>query len=84
MKHACDRMNFDVEATVVKIYSHFYLYTVRVTQLKKICNEAGEQYHQLLGYAKTRFFALHSAIGSILQVFEALKSYFLQLNKPPK
>lgn len=29
LKHACNALPFDVEYIVVKIYSHFYIYTVR-------------------------------------------------------
>lgn len=82
LKTACDAMPIDIECVVVKIYSHFYIYTVRIEALKSICAEMdGVEYSKLLGYAKTRFLALGPAIGRILNVFDALKSYFLGLNK---
>lgn len=79
LKYACDAMPFDVESTVVKIYSHFYIYAVRTEALKSFVEVAGEQYMKLLGYAKTRFLALGPAIGRILKLFDGLKAYFESL-----
>lgn len=84
LKHACDCLPIDVECVVVKIYTHFYINTVRVEALKAICElSEGVEYSQLLGYAKTRFLALGPAIGSIINVYEPLKDYFLNLQKCP-
>lgn len=51
---------------VVKIYSYFHIYTVRVEKLKDVCEIDGLDYSQLLGYVKTRFFALGPVFGRIL------------------
>lgn len=83
LKCACDGMPFDVELIVVKIYSHFYLYTVRVTKLKEFCDSVEEQYEQLHGYSKTRFLALLPAIESVLRIYEGLKEYFLDTANSP-
>lgn len=84
LKSACDCLPIDMECIVVKIYSHFYIYTVRVEKLKSFCDSIeGVEYSQLLGYAKTRFLALGPAIGSILKMFEPLKEYFLSLKNCP-
>lgn len=37
LKSACDCLPIDIECIVVKIYSHFYINTVRVETLKEIC-----------------------------------------------
>lgn len=84
MQHACDGMPFDVELIVVKIYSHFYIFTVRVTQLMNFCESVDVQYKNLLGYSKTRFLALLSCVESILRVYDGLKAYFLNTEKSPK
>lgn len=85
LKSACDRLPIDIECVVVKIYSHFYINTVRVEKLKSVCDFIeGAEYSKLLGYAKTRFLALGPAIGAILKVFEPLKQYFSSVNKCPK
>lgn len=83
LKHACDCLPLDVECIVVKIYSHFYIHTVRVEALKTMCELSEVEYSQLLGYANTRFLALGNAIGSILKLFEPLQTYFLGLKDCP-
>lgn len=84
LKAACDQMPFDVEVIVVKIYSHFYIFTVRVAKLKEFCDSVGTEYKRLLGYSKTRFLALLSAVESILRIFDGLKEYFLEDKSSPK
>lgn len=76
LKRGCDRMPIDVESIVCKIYSHFYIFTVRVTHLKEFCEQVGIEYQKLLGLTKTRFLALLPAIDSILRVYEGLEEYF--------
>lgn len=84
LKAACDQMPFDVESTVVKIYSHFYIYTVRITKLKEFCDSVDTEYQRLNGYSKTRFLALFSSIESILRIFDGLQEYFLTDKSSPK
>lgn len=80
LKFACDAMPIDVECIVVKIYSYFYIYTVRIEALKELCSGMDDvHYKNLLGYAKTRFLAMAPAIDRILNLFDALKSFFLRL-----
>lgn len=83
LKDACDQMPFDVECVVVKIYSYFYIHTVRVESLKEICETSEIEYKKLLGYAKTRYLALAPAIGSILKLWGPLKEFFLKQKKCP-
>lgn len=49
---ASDLLPIDTEVIIVKIYSHFYIYTVRSEALKEFCKEAEIKYQNLLGYAK--------------------------------
>jgi hypothetical protein len=84
MQTAADLLPIDVESIVVKIYSHFYIYTVRVESLKQFCEESDVQYKQLLGYSKTRWLALMPAVERILKMFAPMRSYFLSLEKCPK
>lgn len=44
----------DMEVVVVKIYSYFYIYALRVEKLE-ICDSADVEYKQMLGYLKSRF-----------------------------
>ena len=83
MKTATDCLPIDVEVITVKIYSFFYIYTVRVEQLKEICEKADVHYQNLLGYTKTRWLALRPAVERILKLFKPLKTYFLSQDKCP-
>lgn len=80
---AADLLPVDVEHIVTKIYSYFYIYTVRVENLKDFCEEAEMQYKRMLGYSKTRWLALSPAVERILQMYLPLKSYFLSQDKCP-
>lgn len=56
LKTACDSLPIDIECIIVKIYSYFHIYTVRIERLKNICADIeGLDYSQLLGYASSRF-----------------------------
>lgn len=84
LKFACDQLPLDIECIVVKIYSHFYIYTVRVESLKTFCESVGEEHTKLLGYSKTRFLALKGAIESIIANFNGLKAFFESNQKSPR
>ncbi|XP_054745604.1 uncharacterized protein LOC129249978 [Anastrepha obliqua] len=73
-----DCLPMDIEVIVVKIFSCFYIYTVRVEQLKKICDTVDVEYKRLLGFSKTRWLTLKPAIERILKLFKPLKKYFLE------
>lgn len=83
VQSATDCLPIDVQSIVVKIYSYFHIYTVRVESLKEFCEFVQVEYHQLLGYCKTRWLALAPAVGRFLEMFAPLKSYFLSQSKCP-
>ncbi|KAL4091716.1 hypothetical protein QTP88_026364 [Uroleucon formosanum] len=83
IKCATDCLPFDIECIIVKIYSFFYIYTVREEALKQFCEAAGTEYQKLLGYSKTRWLALMPAIERVLQLYVPLKKYFLSIKKCP-
>lgn len=80
----CNGLPFDVESTMVKIYSHFYRFTVRVTSLKEFCETVDVEYQKILGYGKTRFLEMFTCVNSILRVYNGLKVYFLETANSPK
>ncbi|KAF2890246.1 hypothetical protein ILUMI_15927 [Ignelater luminosus] len=45
---AADLLPVDVDSVINKIYSHFYIFTVRVESLKTFCEEAETDYHKFL------------------------------------
>lgn len=83
IKTSCDILPIDVEAFLVKIYSHFYIYTVRVEKLKEFCEFVNIEYKNVLGYSNTRWLALLPSLERILQIYKGLKSYFLSIDKCP-
>ncbi|KAK8758592.1 hypothetical protein V5799_003777 [Amblyomma americanum] len=80
---AADCLPLDIEAVIVKIYSYFYIYTVRVESFKEFCDFASVEYQRLLGYSKTRWLALMPAVERVLKLYPALKAYFLSIDKCP-
>ena len=83
LQTATDCLPVDVEAVLVKVYSHFHIYTVRVEELKDFCNYVSIEYQQILGYCKTRWLSLLPAMERFLCMFIPLKTYFLSLNTCP-
>ena len=83
LHHAVDVFPIDVEVIVVKIYKFFYIYTVRVTELKEFCSFAEVEYKRVLEHGNTRFLSLLPAVETILRIFPALKAYFLSQEKCP-
>lgn len=83
-RQACDKLPVDIEATVVKIYSHFYLYSVRTNELQNFCEDVGDNYRKLLGYGKTRFLAMSAALNAILTIWNGLKEYFMKSKSSPR
>ena len=84
IQSAADQLPLDVEGIVIKIYSHFYIFTIRVELLKEFCDNAEVEYTRLLGYSKTRWLALMPAIERVLKLYSPLKSYFLSMENCPK
>jgi len=83
IKSAADRLPLDYESIIVKIYSFFYIYTIRVEALKEFCAETETEYQQMLGYSKTRWLALMPALERVLKMYQPLKNYFLSIEKGP-
>lgn len=83
IKTAADCLPVDFECIIVKIYSFFYIYSVRVEALKEFCNAADTEYQKLLGYSKTRWLALMPALERVIKMFQPLKNYFLSIHKCP-
>ena len=67
----------DVTLTVdVKIYEFFHIYTIQVSELQEFFDFADVKYQRLLQQGNTRFLSFLPALEQVLEMFEALKSYF--------
>ena len=64
---AVDVLPIEMESLVVKIYKYFHIYTVRVTQLKEICEFLEIDYEKVLQHGNTRFLSLLLATERILK-----------------
>ena len=83
MASTVDTLDLNIESMVLKIYNYFSIYTVRTEQLKEYCEFVEVEYRQLLYHSKTRWLSLFPGIHRMLQMFPALKSYFLSQEKSP-
>lgn len=83
IQHAVDCLPVDIEHILFKIYGHFSIYTVRVETLKEFCSFVELNYKQILSHSKTRWLSLYPVINRTLQMYDALKSYFLSIDRPP-
>jgi hypothetical protein len=66
---ATDVLPVDIEGVVSKICSYFYMYTVRVENLKEVCEFLNQEYKKYLGYSKTRWLALLTTVERLLNMF---------------
>ena len=83
IQNATDSLPIDIEVIVVKIYKHFYIYTVRVAHLKSFCEAVDMEYKKMLSFSKTRFLSLMPAVERILKMYKPLQTYFLSLENCP-
>lgn len=81
--HGCYLLPVDVKTMILKIFNFFSIYTVRIEALKEFCAAAESEYKHLLFHSKTRWLSLFPAIERFLKMYEALKSYFGSLDRPP-
>lgn len=82
-QHGFDSMPIDLESILLKIYNYFSIYTIRTESLKQFCEFVDIEYRTLLKHSKTRWLSLYTVINRVLQVYPALKAYFLSLDSCP-
>ena len=75
IQHAVDTLPVCKES-LVKIYEYFYIYTVRVTELKSFRDFVHIKYQRILQHGNIRFLSLLPAVKRIIEMFEDLKRYF--------
>lgn len=83
--HGLDQIDdLDIDTIVLKIFNYFSIYTVRTAELKQFCDFVEVEYQGLLYHSKTRWLSLLPAVQRIINLFDALKSYFTSQEQPPK
>ncbi|KAH1179672.1 hypothetical protein KIL84_005722 [Mauremys mutica] len=70
-------MNVDIENIIFKIYECFHIYSAQTEQLKEHCEFVDVEYRKLLSHSKTRWLSLFPGNTRLIQIFPALKSFFL-------
>uniref|UniRef100_A0A8C6LFC2 Uncharacterized protein n=1 Tax=Nothobranchius furzeri TaxID=105023 RepID=A0A8C6LFC2_NOTFU len=80
-KHACDQLSVDIEALVLKIYSHFSVSASRREELQSFFNFVDIEWHEILRHVCTRWLSLHPAVDRLLHSWPALVSYFRSLGE---
>lgn len=83
MQTCTDILPIDIQSIVNKIFQFFHIYTVRVEQFKEFCDFVNVEFKNILGTVKTRWLSLLPAVTRILDLFPALKTYFLTQDKCP-
>ncbi|KAK1901966.1 putative protein kinase UbiB [Dissostichus eleginoides] len=81
--HGADTIDIDLENIMFKIYQYFHIYTVRTESLKEYCDFVDIEYRRMLSHSKTRWLSLFPGIERMIQMFPALKAFFLSQQKPP-
>ncbi len=81
--YGADNLDIEIEHIIFKIYQYFNIYTVRTESLKDYCDFVDIEYRKLLSHSKTRWLSLFPGIERLLQIFPALRAYFLSQEKAP-
>jgi len=78
-KHCLQRLDFDVETVVLKIYSNFSSSASRREDLKSLFDFAQVHWEELVKNVPTKWLSLGPAIDKILKFYPALISYFISI-----
>lgn len=81
IQHGADSLDVDLQSLIWKICTYVSVYTVCSEPLKDL-EFAKREYRRLLHHARMPWLLLLPAITRLLQVFPALKSFFLSLSHP--
>lgn len=78
-KHGLQKLDFDVETVVLKIYGHFSSSASRRENLKSFFDFAQVDWEELVKHVPTRWLSLGPAVDKILKFYPALISYFISI-----
>lgn len=78
-KYAFEKLSFDVENFVLKIYAEFSNATKKIEALKSFFEFCECEYHEVLRHVLKRWLSLFAAVERILKCWKPLKSYFISL-----
>jgi hypothetical protein len=84
VRHMVERLEFDPENLVLKIYAHFALSAKRRESLQEFSEFNNVEYSELSRHVVTRWLSLNPSIEKILKLWKPLLSYFRSLKDCPK
>jgi hypothetical protein len=84
LQTSADMLPVDAESIIYKMFHHFNFFTIRVEELKTVCNFVEVEYKPVLGSVKTRWISLFPALERTIEMFDGLKSHFLSQEQSPK
>ncbi|CAF5191669.1 unnamed protein product [Rotaria magnacalcarata] len=79
VKHRNEHLLFDIEAALLKIYSHFCRSSVRSQELTNYFDFIEEEQKVILKYIRLRWLSLLRSIERLISIHTIVKSYFLNL-----
>ncbi|CAF4439097.1 unnamed protein product, partial [Rotaria sp. Silwood2] len=81
VKHAHHVLPIDIEQILLSIYSHFSRSAKRINELKQYYEFYEQDLKVILKHIKLRWLSLYLSIERLVEVFNPVKKYFLELHE---
>ena len=83
LHHGVNQMSLGLQSIIYKTYQHFCVYTVHTEELKDYCVFVEIESKKLLFHSVIRWLSLYPSLCRKIQMYPAMQSYFLSIEKPP-
>ncbi len=84
LSHAVSKTGpIDLENVVVKMHYHFHIFSQRQEKFKEFCELVDCSVRPILNHCHTRWLSIYPCVERILQLYDALKEYFLTEKNVP-
>jgi hypothetical protein len=80
-KHSLNKLSFDVETLLLKVFNSFSCSAKNVPTLKERFECVQQEYHQVLRHIQIRFLSLFNAAERLVLKWKATEMYFLQMGE---
>lgn len=82
VRHLIDKLDYDAENLILKVYAHFSLSAKRRELLIEFSEFTEVEYFELTRHVTTRWLSLNKCIEKILKLWRPLISYFQSIDCP--